>query len=139
MKHSRPLPEHRRTDDGELDAIAEFQRTDARFFSSPALRRFAALAHHLSCPLESRRPSARRTFLVDAPFNPPSKNGICALCHSGPMLNMVNQAHSDFAGGSPPAGARFFNTGVTIVNAQQSDPNVDHQRRDQPDGDGPVA
>lgn len=32
------------------------------------------------------------------------------------MLNMVSQAHSDFVGGSVPVGARFFNTGVTIVN-----------------------
>ena len=55
-------------------------------------------------------------FLVDAPFTPPSKNGICALCHGGPMLNMVNQAHSNFVGGSPPPGVRFINTGVTLVN-----------------------
>ena len=32
------------------------------------------------------------------------------------MLNMVNQAFSTFANGSPPVGARFINTGVTIVN-----------------------
>jgi cytochrome c peroxidase len=57
-----------------------------------------------------------RRFLVDAPFSPPSKDGICALCHGGPMLNMVNQVHSDFVGGRPPVGIRFFNTGVTIDN-----------------------
>ena len=33
------------------------------------------------------------------------------------MLNMVNQAHSSLFPGSPPVGARFINTGVTIVNA----------------------
>ena len=33
------------------------------------------------------------------------------------MLNMVNQAHSDFGDGRPRPGVRFFNTGVTIVNA----------------------
>jgi hypothetical protein len=33
------------------------------------------------------------------------------------MLNMVNQAHSDFASGRPRPGVRFFNTGVNIVNA----------------------
>lgn len=38
------------------------------------------------------------------------------MCHSGPMLNRVNRAHSDFVCGSVPIGARFFNTGVTIVN-----------------------
>ena len=33
------------------------------------------------------------------------------------MLNMVNQAHSDFGDGRPRPGVRFFGTGVTIVNA----------------------
>ena len=110
-EHSiEPTPE-------ELDAIAEFQRTEARFFSSDVLRRFAAGGPQPELP--SGRTAAERrgrTFLVDAPFRPPSKNGICALCHGGPMLNRVNQAHSDFSGGSPPPGVRFINTGVTLVN-----------------------
>ena len=81
----------------ELDAIAEFQRTDAHFFSSPALRKFAATGAPPELPPGITPAEQRgRTFLVDAPFNPPSKRGICALCHGGPMLNMVNQAHSDF-------------------------------------------
>ena len=102
----------------ELDAIAEFQRTDAHFFSSDELRRFAAGGPPPELPPGITPAEQRgRTFLVDAPFTPPSKNGICALCHSGPMLNMVNQAHSDFGGGRPPPGVRFFGTGVTIVNA----------------------
>ena len=102
----------------ELDAIAEFQRTEPRFFSSPALKRFAATGAPPELPPGITPAEQRgRTFLVDAPFNPPSKRGICALCHSGPMLNMVNQAHSSFSNGSPPVGARFINTGVTIVNA----------------------
>ena len=87
------------------------------FFSSVALRKFAAGGPPPELPL-GITPAQKRgpTFLVDAPFTPPSKNGICALCHGGPMLNMVNEAHSDFVGGSPPPGVRFFNTGVTIVN-----------------------
>ena len=32
------------------------------------------------------------------------------------MLNMISQAHSDFAGGRPRPGVRFFNIGVDIVN-----------------------
>ena len=101
----------------QLDAIAEFQRTDAHFFSSPELRKFAATGSPPDLP-PGKTPAERRgrTFLVDAPFNPPSKRGICALCHGGPMLNMVNQAHSTFSPGSPPVGARFINTGVTLVN-----------------------
>jgi hypothetical protein len=102
----------------ELDAIAEFQQTDAQFFSSHALRTFAAGGPAPKLPRGITPAEQRgRTFLVDAPFAPPSKNGICALCHSGPMLNSVNQAHSDFGGGRPRQGVRFFNTGVTIVNA----------------------
>jgi hypothetical protein len=101
----------------ELDAIAEFQRTDPHFFSSPALRKFAATGAPPELPPGITPAEKRgRTFLVDAPFNPPSKKGICALCHSGPMLNTINQAHSNFAGGRPRPGVRFFNIGVNIVN-----------------------
>ncbi len=101
----------------QLDAIAEFQRTDPLFFSSAELRRFAAGGPAPELPPGITPAEKRgRTFLVDAPFSPPSKRGICALCHSGPMLNRVNQAHSDFAGGSPPPGARFIDIGVTLVN-----------------------
>ena len=102
----------------QLDAIAEFQRTAPRFFSSPALRKFARTGAPPELPPGITPAEKRgRTFLVDAPFEPPSKRGICALCHSGPMLNLVNQAHTDFAPGSPPPGVRFINTGVTLVNA----------------------
>ena len=78
----------------QLDAIAEFQRTDAHFFSSHALRRFAGTGAPPELP-RGRTPAERRgrEFLVDAPFAPLPRRGICALCHSGPMLNMVNQAH----------------------------------------------
>ena len=102
----------------QLDAIAEFQQTNPQFFSSDALKTFAAGGPPPELPPGITPAEKRgRTFLVDAPFAPPSTKGICALCHSGPMLNMVNQAHSDFGGGRPRAGVRFFNTGVTIVNA----------------------
>jgi cytochrome c peroxidase len=102
----------------QLDAIAEFQRTQPHFFSSPALRRFAATGAPPELPPGITPAEKRgRTFLVDAPFRPPSKRGLCALCHSGPMLNMVSQAHSDFTGGVPRPGVRFFNIGVAIVNA----------------------
>ena len=102
----------------ELDAIAEFQRTNAHFFSSDALKEFAAGGPPPELPPGITPAEQRgRTFLVDAPFDPPSKNGICALCHSGPMLNTVSQAHSDFGGGRPRPGVRFIGTGVNHVNA----------------------
>ena len=101
----------------QLDAIAEFQQTHAHSFSSYELRRFAAGGPPPELPPGITPAEQRgRTFLVDAPFDPPSKNGICALCHSGPMLNTVSQVHSDFVGGRPRPEVRFFNTGVTIVN-----------------------
>jgi hypothetical protein len=103
----------------QLDAIAEFQRTNAHFFSSDALKGFAAGVFTPPELPPGITPAEQRgsTFLVDAPFDPPSKNGICALCHSGPMLNTVNQAHSDFGGGRPRPGVRFIGTAVNHVNA----------------------
>ena len=102
----------------QLEAIAEFQRTNAHFFSSDALKAFAAGGPPPELPPGNTAAEQRgRTFLVDAPFEPPSKNGICALCHGGPMLNMVNQAHSNFGDGRPRPGVRFFGTGVNVVNA----------------------
>jgi cytochrome c peroxidase len=120
----------------QLDAIAEFQRTAARFFSSPALRKFARTGAPPELPPGITPAETRgREFLVDAPFVPPSKKGICALCHSGPMLNMVSQHHTNFAPGSPPPGVRFINTGVALVNA----PNNPIRRWIVNDGVNPAA
>ena len=105
----------------QLDAIADFQRTNAHFFSSDALKQFAAGGPPPELPPGITLAEQRgRTFLVDVPFAPPSKNGACALCHSGPMLNMVSQAHSTFVGGRPRPGIRFFGTGVNHVNASNN-------------------
>lgn len=101
----------------QLDAIAEFQRSDSHFFSSDELEEFAAGGPAPELPPAVTAAEKRgRMFFVDAPFAPPSKNGLCALCHSGPMLNRVSQAHSEVPG-SPPPGVRFIDTGVTLVNA----------------------
>jgi cytochrome c peroxidase len=105
----------------QLDAVAEFQQTAPRFFSSRALRKFAAGGPPPQLPPGRTRAERRgREFLVDAPFAPPSKKGICALCHSGPMLNAISQAHSHFTGGVPRPGVRFFNIGVAIVNEPEN-------------------
>ena len=85
----------------QLDAIAEFQRTDDHFFSSDELEEFAAGGPPPELPPGVTPAEKRgRTFFVDAPFAPPSKEGVCALCHSGPMLNRVSQDHSNFSGQS---------------------------------------
>jgi cytochrome c peroxidase len=99
----------------QLDAIALFQRTDNRFFSSRELRRFAEGGPPPELP-QGRSPSEKRgrEFFVDAPWDPPNKTGACALCHSGPMLNIANQFTTD-ATGAPP-GWRAFDIMVSSRN-----------------------
>jgi cytochrome c peroxidase len=99
----------------QLEAIAEFQRNNSRFFSSKALRAFARGGPPPALP-EGQTASEKRgrEFFVDAPWNPPSKKGVCALCHSGPMLNTSNEFTTD-ATGAPP-GWRAFDILVSARN-----------------------
>jgi cytochrome c peroxidase len=53
-------------------------------------------------------------MFVDAPFQQGSTAGICALCHSGPMLNRSNQFAPSSVGGPP--NARFADIGVSERN-----------------------
>lgn len=76
----------------QLALIAGFQRLSPRFYSSLPL-----FLHSLGAPAPKLPPGrtaserrGRRMF-VAAPFNPPSRDGICAMCHSGPMLNETNE------------------------------------------------
>ncbi len=75
----------------ELELIADFQKT-ARFFSSSALRKFARTGEAPSLP-DGRTASERRgrIFFEDRPFDGQAKPGMCAICHSGPMLNETNE------------------------------------------------
>lgn len=99
----------------QLAAIAEFQQTDKRFFSSKALKSFAEGG---AAPALARGHTASekrgREFFVDAEWNPPSKKGVCALCHSGPMLNTANE-FATIPTGAPP-GWRAFDIGVSSRN-----------------------
>jgi cytochrome c peroxidase len=82
----------------QLDAIAVFQQTDGRFFSSSALQAFANGGPPPELP-EGRTSSEKRgrLFFIDTPSAPGQKQGACAFCHSGPMLNAANQfAFPDF-------------------------------------------
>lgn len=99
----------------QLDAIAEFQQTDNRFFSSKALKAFAEGGPPPALP-QGRSPAEKRgrEFFVDAPWDPPNKKGVCAICHSGPMLNTSNAAVAD-ALGAPP-GFRAFDIFVNVRN-----------------------
>ena len=99
----------------QLDAIADFQQTNNRFFSSKALQSFARGGPPPSLP-EGRTASEKRgrEFFVDAPWNPPSKKGVCALCHGGPMLNTANEFTTDPTGAPP--GWRAFDILVSSRN-----------------------
>ena len=103
----------------QLDAIAGFQQTDTRFFSSKALTRFAAGGPAPALPEGHTAEQKRgREFFVDAPWNPPGKKGACAFCHSGPMLNTANQ-FTTAATGAPP-GFRAFDILVSSRNLMQN-------------------
>lgn len=96
----------------ELALIAEFQRTDKRFFSSDVLQEFASGGPAPVLPPGKTKSEQRgRLMFVETEFTPGSTNGICALCHAGPMLNQT----SPFNFGAPP-GARIANIGVSERN-----------------------
>ena len=93
----------------DLLQIAEFELSE-RFFSSPALRRYAAGGPPPRLP-EGRTPAEirGRRFFIDAPATGDLKTGACALCHSGPMLNQTNQ----FLPLPVSAGTRFQTVNVS--------------------------
>jgi cytochrome c peroxidase len=96
----------------QLALIAEFQRTDSRFFSSDALEDFARGGPPPVLPPGKTKSEQRgRLMFVETEFTPGSTNGICALCHTGPMLNQT----SPFNPGGPP-GSRIANIGVSERN-----------------------
>lgn len=96
----------------QLALIAEFQRTDKRFFSSDVLQDFASGGPAPELPPGNSKSEQRgRLMFVETELTPGSTNGICALCHSGPMLNQTSRFNS----GAPP-GARIANIGVSERN-----------------------
>jgi hypothetical protein len=106
----------RRPAAAELRAIAEFQRSDPRFFSGPRLRRFARTGIPPELPAGRTPAEIRgRLFFIDAPFEAGSNKGICALCHSGPMLNEANRFSTAVFNSAP--GTRAFSVGVSEANS----------------------
>ena len=98
--------------EGQLAMIAEFQRTDRQFFSSDAMEDFARGGPPPQLPLGTTLSQQRgRLMFVEAEFTPGSTKGICALCHTGPMLNRT----SPFNHTAPP-GANISNIGVSERN-----------------------
>lgn len=104
----------------ELQALAAFQKTRG-FFTSPELWRFANGGPAPRLP-HGRTASERRgrRFFEDLPPNPADglKGGLCAHCHSGPLMNTTSVFAAPFIP-SPapiPAGQRFISVGVSEFN-----------------------
>jgi cytochrome c peroxidase len=98
----------------QLQLIAEFQQTAPRFFSSLPLFVFAHGGPPPRLPNGVTASQKRgRAMFDDVPITPGSTRGICAMCHSGPMLDVSNEFNI-FVPGVP--GLRFFGVGVTERN-----------------------
>src|SRR5215831_1329029 len=69
---------------GQLDKIADFERTDERFFSSKALQRFAAGGPPPKLPNGTTASEKRGRQFFNA-------NRQCGFCHSGPMLDTSSE------------------------------------------------
>ena len=98
----------------QLELIAEFQRTAPRFFSSLPLFLFARGGPAPRLPNGVTASEKRgRAMFDDVPITPGSTRGLCAMCHSGPMLDVSNQFNI-FLPDLP--GLRFFGVGVSERN-----------------------
>ncbi len=98
----------------QLEAIAQFQKT-SHFFSSDVMKRFAHGGKSPALPRGWTASERRgRRFFEDVPPGPTGKDGVCAACHSGPMLNQTNQ-FLPIPGVEP--GTRFQTVGVSELNA----------------------
>jgi cytochrome c peroxidase len=82
----------RRPSAKDLERIAEFERT-RQFFSSKELWNLAVTGKPPALPTGRSASEKRgREFFEDAPLGTGNfKRGICAICHSGPMLNETNE------------------------------------------------
>jgi hypothetical protein len=102
----------------QLVALARFQQTDARFFSSAALRAFADGGPAPELPAANNESETRgRLFFVDAAMTAGSKPGACAMCHSGPALNELNQfGAAAIPGAAGARGAKFGTAHVAETN-----------------------
>lgn len=113
----------------ELELIAAFQHTPT-FFSSPTtlLYAYAGIKPKLPAGRTAQEVRGRR-FFIDAPLEGDFKTGLCANCHSGPMLNETNE----FALFPPfKRGGRFQSVGVSEMNIA-GNPVIDFVFRN-PDG-----
>jgi cytochrome c peroxidase len=106
----------------QLEQIAVFERTEP-FFSSNAVESLAFTGRAPGLPRGRTASEKRgRRFFEDVPLGPGnSKEGTCAVCHSGPMMNETNQFFP-----APPfgRGGRFQTILVSELN-QAGNPVID--------------
>lgn len=103
-QNGRPVLQH------EADALEAFQQT---LFTSPQLASYANGGPAPVLPAGNTASEIRgRAFFVSGPLSEAAgTHGLCATCHSGPMLNTVNQ----FNPGDPP-GLRFTGNRTSEFN-----------------------
>jgi cytochrome c553 len=103
----------------QIEAIVAFQQRSDRFFTSEAVRTAANGGVSPGLPDALTASQTRgRTFFENVPPAGDGKAGSCALCHSGPNLNEVNQFGQANVGLAP--GAKFGNVRVAERNATQN-------------------
>jgi cytochrome c peroxidase len=97
----------------QLELIAEFQKKSPRFFSSLPLFLFAngGPAPRLPNGVTASEKRGRAMF-DNVPITPGSTRGLCAMCHSGPMLDVSNEFNIFL----PIPGLRFFGVSVSERN-----------------------
>lgn len=97
----------------QLKLIADFQQTAPRFFSSVPLFLFAHGGPPPRLPKGVTASEKRgRAMFDDVPITPGSTRGLCAMCHSGPMLDVSNEFNIFL----PIPGLRFFGVSVSERN-----------------------
>jgi cytochrome c peroxidase len=111
----------------QLGKIAEFERTDERFFSSKALKRFAEGGPAPKLPPGKTASEKRgREFM--------NSNRQCGVCHSGPMLDTTSEFDTRFGAGSQingigaglllgPPGEAFDSDGNFVIHPNNPNPN----------------
>ncbi len=97
----------------DLELIAAYQHTP-QFFSSLTTFKYAYFGTAPKLPTARTASEVRgRRFFLDVPLEGDFKSGLCANCHSGPMLNETNE----FAPFPPfVRGGRFQTVGVSEMN-----------------------
>lgn len=105
----------------EVELLTEYEKS-RKFFSSDALEDYAQGGPAPALP-PGKTPAQKRgrKWFEDTPVGPAvrpdtPRNGLCATCHSGPLLNRTNGLLTLPFPGAPAAGERFQSSLVAELN-----------------------